>query len=184
MTIANLLNSEFIDSIEGDIILAFNGIMSQDVVVGFGDVLRSELNIGNPLSVVNKAFAVFIEMAQNLMHYSAQRVESNGKTIGVGAIFIIRTHDGYGIVSANLITERQRQHLEKRGNMVNNLSKDDLKEFYLRKRREFADMESKGAGLGFIDIVRRSGEPIWFKFEQAEQEKLIFFLGSKILTAN
>lgn len=184
MTITNLLHSEFIDSIGGDIILAFNGIMSQDSIVGFGEVLRSELHNKNPLSVVNKAFAIYIEMAQNLLHYSAHRVENNGKLVGVGAIFLIRTNDGYGIVTANIITERQRQSLEKKGNLVNNLSKDDLKEFYLRRRREITDTESKGAGLGFIDIVRRSGEQIWFRFEPVDQENLIFFLGSKILKIN
>jgi hypothetical protein len=182
ITISELLHSKFIDNIGGETILAFNGVISQDSIVGFGEVLRSELHINNPLSLVNKAFAIYIEMTQNLLHYSANRVDSNGKSIGVGAVFLIKSVDNYSIVTVNLISEKQRQFLEKKCNLVNSLTKDDLKEFYLKKRREVAETDSKGAGLGFIDIVRRSGEPVEFTFEPVNQDSYLFFLRSKVLT--
>jgi hypothetical protein len=182
ITITELLQSKFIDNIRGETILAFNGVISQDSIVGFGEILRSELHVSNPLSIVNKAFAIYIEMTQNLLHYSALRVSSNGKSVGVGAVFLIRTSYGYGIVTANFISEKQKQFLEKKCNMVNSLNREDLKEFYLKKRREVAETDSKGAGLGFIDIVRRSGEPVEFMFEPIDQDSYLFFLCSKILT--
>ncbi len=182
ITIQELLQSKFIEDIEGETILAFNGAISQDSIVGIGDVLRSELHFYNPLSIVNKAFAIYIEMTQNLLHYSAQRVDSNGKSIGMGAVCIIRTASGYSLVTANLITEKQKQFLEKKCNLVNSLAKEDLKEFYLKKRREIAETDSKGAGLGFIDIVRRTGTPLEFSFDALENGHYFFFLGAKILT--
>lgn len=182
ITITELLQSKFIDNIGGETILAFNGVISQDSIVGFGEILRSELHVSNPLSIVNKAFAIYIEMTQNLLHYSALRVNSNGKSVGVGSVFLIRTSYGYCIMTANFISEKQKQFLEKKCNMVNSLNKEDLKEFYLKKRREVAETESKGAGLGFIDIVRRSGEPVDFMFEPIDQDSYLFFLCSKILT--
>ena len=179
-TINELLQSNFIGNIQGDVILAFDGVMSQDSIVGLGDVLRSELHFFHPLSVVNKVFAIYIEMTQNILHYSLQQVECNGKSIGLGTVFIIKTQDGYDLITANVVSERQKRYLEKKCNLINSLSKDELKEFYLKRRRKIAEVESKGAGLGFIDIVRRSGNPVGFNFEPTDNDSFLFFLSSKI----
>jgi hypothetical protein len=181
-TISDLLHSKFVDDIGGETILAFNGAISQDAIVGFGEILRSELHFRNPLSIVNRAFAIFIEMTQNLLHYSSERVENNGMSVGVGSVLLLKASIGYYIITSNIISEKQKQFLEKKCNLVNSLNKEDLKEFYLKKRREVAETDSKGAGLGFIDIVRRSGTPVEFLFEPMGQGKFIFYLGSKILT--
>ncbi|MFN3556071.1 MAG: SiaB family protein kinase [Bacteroidales bacterium] len=181
-TIHELLQSSFIGNIKGKTILAFDGVMSQDAIVGLGDVLRSELHFYHPLSIVNKVFAIYIEMTQNVLHYSNDRIDCNGQSIGCGAVFLISLENGYELVTVNLVSNKQQRYLEKKCNLVNSLGKDDLKEFYLKRRRKVAETESKGAGLGYIDIVRRSGNPVVFQFEQVSDSQFLFFLSSKILT--
>lgn len=181
-TVDELLQSAFIHDINGNAILAFNGVISQDAIVGLGDVLRSELHLSYPLSVVNKIFAIYIEMTQNILHYSNEQVDCNGKSFGKGAVFVFEIEGGYELATVNMISEKQHRYLEKKCNLINSLGKEDIKEFYLKRRRKIAETESKGAGLGFIDIVRRSGNPVVFDFETIENEKYLFYLRSKILT--
>lgn len=181
-SVDELLQSGFINDIRGNAILAFSGVISQDAIVGLGDVLRSELHLAHSLSIVNKIFAIYIEMAQNILHYSNEQVDCNGKYFGKGTILVFNTSEGYELVSVNLISEKQHRYLEKKCNLINSLNKDDIKEFYLKRRRKIAETESKGAGLGFIDIVRRSGNPVVFDFESAGEEHYYFYLRSKIIT--
>ncbi|MBW6478747.1 MAG: SiaB family protein kinase [Bacteroidales bacterium] len=181
-TVDELLQSAFIHDIKGNAILAFNGVISQDAIVGLGDVLRSELHLTYPLSVVNKIFAIYIEMTQNILHYSSEQVDCNGKSFGKGAVFVFEIMGGYELVTVNVISEKQHRYLEKKCNLINSLNKEDIKEFYLKRRRKIAETESKGAGLGFIDIVRRSGNQVIFDFEPVDNDKFLFYLRSKILT--
>jgi len=180
-TIEELLQSNFVKDIKGDTILAFNGVMSQEVIVGLGEVLRSELHQFHPLNIVNKVFAVFIEMTQNVLHYSLLKSDSNGKSYGQGSIFVLVTPYGYNLVTVNLINENQKNYLQNKCETVNSLNEDEIKSHYLNRRKKQAEDGSKGAGLGFIDIVRRSGQQITFQFEPLASEHYYFFLGAKIL---
>lgn len=181
-TINELLQSEFTKNLNGQTILAFSGVLSQDAIVGLGEALRSELHFAHPLNVFNKVFAIYIEMAQNILHYSVERIESNGKSIGKGSVMVVDGKDGYHIVTINLVTDEQREILEDRCNLINKLSFDELKDFYLRKRRKQIESESSGAGLGLIDMVRRAGTPIKFHFEKLDDDYAYFYLSSKVLT--
>jgi hypothetical protein len=89
---------------------------------------------------------------------------------------------GYHIFTINKINEKQKLFLEKKLSDVNSLSEEEIKDNYLSRRKKQAEGDSKGAGLGFIDIVRRSQQPISFLFEPDVDDSFHFFLGSKILT--
>ncbi|MFW5757783.1 MAG: SiaB family protein kinase [Bacteroidota bacterium] len=180
-TIDELLRTKFIKNIGGRVILSFSGVVSQDSIVGLGEALRSELHFAHPLNIVNKVFAVYVEMAQNILHYSVERIDSNGKSIGIGSVIIIVTGEAYHVVTINKVTADQRIILEKRCSSINKLTEDELKNFYLRKRRKIMESESSGAGLGLIDMVRRAGSPIQYYFEDIHDNHSYFYISSKIL---
>jgi hypothetical protein len=180
-TIEELLQSDFVKNSKGNALLAFNGVMSQETIVGLGEVLRSELHQYHPLNIVNKIFAIYIEMTQNILHYSFLKSDSNGKSIGLGSIMVFATAGGYRLVTSNVVSEQQKSNLEKKCEMINSLNEDQIKDHYLNRRRKLAEGDSKGAGLGFFDMVRRSGGPVEFSFEPINNGHYIFFLGSNIV---
>ena len=180
-TIEELLSTDFIKKINGSTMIAFNGVMSQDVIVGLGEVLRSELHHFHPLTIVNRIFAIYVEMTQNILHYSNSKADSNGKEIGLGSVLVFNTPDGYNLVTVNQVNENQKLLLTKKCELINSMNEDELKDHYLQKRRQSAESDSKGAGLGFIDIARRSGQPIVYSFEGVGESNFNFYLSSKIL---
>lgn len=179
-TIEELLQTDFVKNKKGNAVLAFSGVMSQESIVGLGDVLRSELHQYHPLSVVNKIFAIYVEMTQNVLHYSYVKSESNGKEIGNGCIFVIEHPDAYRLVTVNIVNGTQKENLEKKFLTINSLSEDQIRDHYLMRRKKIAEGDSKGAGLGFLDIVRRSGSPVEYLFESIEDDQYYYFLGSNI----
>lgn len=178
--IEELLLSPFIKEIEGDTMMAFSGVMSQDAIVGLGEVLRSELHHYHPLNIVNKIFAVYIEMTQNILHYSQDKTDSNGKSIGKGSVIIFRQPKAYSIATINLVNAKQYDYLQKKCKLVNSFNEEEIKGHYLNRRKRQAEGDSKGAGLGFIDMVRRSGNPLQYKLEETDSELHYFFLSTKI----
>ncbi len=180
-TTRELLDSDFVSGLNSDTIIAFNGVMTQDAVVGLGEALRSELHQSHPLSVVNKVFAIFIEMTQNVLHYSYSKSEFNGKSVGKGAAFVLAYATGYHIITANPVTNTQRVLIENRINSVNQLSPEEIKDIYLSRRRQLVEGDSKGAGLGFIDMIRRTGKPIRFKFEPIQEHLNLFYLSTNFI---
>jgi len=181
-TFEELLKADFFDNISGDVILAFNGVMSQETLVGLGEVLRNEMHQYFPLNIVNRVFAVFIEMSQNVMHYSYSRADSNGKQIGKGSTFVFASANSYTLTTVNIVNEKQKQALESKLSFINNLKDEEIKGHYLKKRKQAAEGDSKGAGLGLIDMARRTRHPLKYTFEPAEDnDNYYFFLGCIIL---
>ena len=64
------------------------------------------------------------------------------------------------IFSANKVDSDQKQFLQKRLKSINKLGPNELKEKYLDKLREGTLSEKSGAGLGLIEMVRRSRREI------------------------
>jgi hypothetical protein len=180
-SIEDLLHSDFIKVINGSVMIAFHGVISQETIIGMGEALRSELHHIHPLNIVNKVFAIFIEMTQNVLHYSNQRIETNGKSIGKGSVMVLSTQHGYCLITANLVNEKQKTNLQEKCELINSLNEYQIKEHYLNWRRRLVEGDSKGAGLGFYDIVRRSGMPVDFSFEPHSDQQYWFFLRSNFL---
>ena len=57
---------------------------------------------------------------------------------------------------------------------LQSMSKDELKRYYKEQRRKESCSDSKGAGLGFIELARKSVKPIEFDVKKID-EKFSFF---------
>jgi hypothetical protein len=66
-----------------NILISFKGALSQEILVEMGDFIKNKISIDKK---IKKIFAVFIELAQNIMHYSEEREIVKGKSYGIGVI--------------------------------------------------------------------------------------------------
>jgi hypothetical protein len=84
------------------------------------------------------------------------------------------------ITSANVIENKNVEKLQNQIENINSLPKQELKE--LRKQiLEFGSMSSKGgAGLGLIEMVRKSGLPLQKKFVSLTEGYSLLILGIEI----
>ncbi len=166
------LNSVFYPVNGSEVVFAFNGVLSQDLIVSLGETVRGELSYHCSQQIVNRIFAVFIEITQNILHYSAEKFKNeDGSEFGVGNIVLLKSKNNYEIISKNMVGKKQKELLSEKCRLINKMTKDELKQLYVIRRRLKTEEGSKGAGLGLIDIVRKTNAPMEFDFIPLENDE-------------
>jgi len=166
------------DNKNNNIILSFKGAVSQDILVEIGQIIRNKFGVDKSLK---KIFAVFVELSQNIMHYSAERVINprDGKDVGVGIILFKEYDDTFMLTSGNQLKNSSRDRVVEKIQRINELNQEQLKELYKEQRRKPQEDESKGAGLGLIEIARKSSENINYKITEIDDENSFFVMNVK-----
>jgi len=54
------------------------------------------------------------------------------------------------------------------------MDKDELKIYYKERRRADREGDSKGAGIGFIEMARKSSQPLEFSFQKIDDKHSFF----------
>jgi len=165
---------------DNEIIFAFNGVITQDLIVSLGETIRCELSLQTNSKLINRVFAVFIEIAQNVMHYSDEKFNYGNKSYGKGQLILMKNPEGYEVVASNRVNSNQKKILSEKSHLINTLNQEELKELYLKTRRQKKIDSLKGAGLGFIDIARRSGLPLQVEFEDINDFHHIYKLRTMV----
>jgi hypothetical protein len=143
------------------IILCFNGPTSRGLDEEVGKALRAYLLMHQASgTLATSVFSVYVEMTQNIRHYTARKHWSETQT--TATVVVARDpQERYVIYAGNLIEHADVEALLARVGQLGQLDKAQLKSLYkeqLHRPRE-ADGQS-GAGLGLIDIARTSSMPL------------------------
>jgi hypothetical protein len=161
------------------ILFCYSGPIAQTSIEGVGNTLRRNLEAeeaGNTITL--SVFSIFIEQVQNILNYSAERLnkdEQDENELRVGIVVIGHEQCGdYFIYCGNKIYSQDIARLKNNIDNIRNLNKDELKLLYRERRKMEAEPGSKGAGLGLIEMARRSSEPIQYSFEKIDDEFSFF----------
>lgn len=157
-----------------NIIVFYNGAISNEMVMQLGDILEKKKSLSGKMK---RLFSIFLEMSQNLMRYSAHRekLEESETETGVGMVLVAELEDYYLISAANQIESHRLIIVSNQIELVNNCTKEELKAMYLERRKLPPPPGSKGAGLGIIDIARKSDTPIEFQTWPSPQAGFTYF---------
>jgi hypothetical protein len=160
------------------IIFAFSGPVSQHVIEGIGETLKQKMELEDAgMNTIQKVFSVFVEQMQNVVNYSAETVTQPDQLEGelrIGTLVVGRDGPHFWVQCGNLVRMDQTSGLRNRLDFLRSLNKDELKALYRERRKSAAAPESKGAGLGFIDIARKASRPIEYTFVSAASGMVFF----------
>ena len=182
MTSPNEIFKQYRDMCHKNIILSFKGAITQEILVDLGEIIKNNIgDLKDRPRVIKRVFSIFIEVAQNILHHSAEKVtEGEEKGKGSGILVVTESSDQFEIVSGNLIANANSQSIEDLCKLVNSLDKESLKTAFRAKIREPFKPEKKGAGLGLLDIARKSENKIGFNIEKVDETHSFFILSVKI----
>jgi len=156
---------------ERPIIVDYQGIFSQEVIMELGEVLSKEISSLESEPFCKRVFSIFIEMAQNVQYHSSRKSVSAS---GLGMVRIFRDHTGYYLETSNPVNESAQSELRQRVQEINQLNPLQLKEKCIQTRRFEKAVSGKGAGLGLIEIARWSGQPLSILFQKNQEGYLNF----------
>jgi len=148
------------------IIFSFSGPVSQSLLEGIGATLRQKMSLEETsTSVTQKVFSIFVELMQNVINYSDEKGGAGEAEpdLRFGVLIIGKKDEQFYIQCGNYINSAQKAPLEEKLARIQAMDKDALKRYYKEQRRKDREGDSKGAGLGFIEMARRATQPIEFE---------------------
>ena len=166
---------------EQGIILCYSGYVTEPVLAGIGKALKHKMALeAADTTTMRSVFAIFVEQMQNILRYSAEKEpdypDATGLELRYGILAIGLVHDKFFVTCGNKIMQSDVSRLTQRLGELQSLDKGALRALYRQKLREPTDQMSKGAGLGFIEIARRSTEIIEFDFHPLDETYAFFCL--------
>ncbi|CAH2031184.1 SiaB family protein kinase [Trichlorobacter ammonificans] len=166
---------------ESGMMICFNGPFSHSIIEEIGTALRNHLaaeNIGK--AAVLDVFAVYIELAQNVRNYLTLRELSKSEAAS-SIITIARWGDGgYAISSGNMVLRADSEALCARITEINALTPEELKRQYKEVMRREVPSDSLGAGLGLLEIAKRSAAPMVCSTRNVNDQFVFFSLTAYI----
>lgn len=163
-----------------NLILVYEGEFTQEITKSVLSMAERNMDsYGEESSIKRKVFNVMVECLQNICKHADNFAEGQeGKN---NAIFMIGKHDTeYFITSGNAVMTKNVADLASRLERINSLDKDGLKQLYKDIIKNGSLSEKGGAGLGFVDMARKSGQKLRFDFEPIDDELTFFSLKTTI----
>ena len=130
--------------------------------------------------ISNKVSYLIAESFQNIIRHGIPQDEGFHSGPEPDFFQINFLADRIIISSKNLIENENIQLLEDRIDHLNELSDEDLKDIWRKTLNEGKRTPKGGAGLGIIDMARKSGLPLKKRFIQIDESYSRFFLGFEI----
>ncbi len=165
-----------------NIIFAYKGNVSDDL---FHNLLQLAENKLVQLEINTKLrkriFNVLVEALQNIYHH-IDPIHTNIANLNSIAFLLLKDEQDYFIITGNAISGKQVTNLKHNIDYVNQLNEKQLIDIYREKLSNGKMTEKGGAGLGIIDIARKSRKKIEYEFEKINNDFCYFYMKVKIAT--
>ncbi len=163
--------------------LAYEGEITHQITKAFTSLTESNMAKEEDYnSVQRKVFHVMVECLQNISKHAEAPFPTEGLAgkDGRGIFLVSKGEKEYNITTGNVIANEKIEGLTRMLNEINKQDKDGLKKMYKQQIKEGRISDKGGAGLGFIDIARKTGEKLLFSFLKIDEKTSFFVLTSSI----
>lgn len=167
-----------------NVILSFKGIVTAELLTSVLHIMEAKMDsMHETPRIRKKVFNVLVECLQNLYHH----VENSPTPVSrellerkSALVLIVKEDDHFIVKTGNYIDVDKAEELKDRLEVINSMDKDGLKEYYQNSLNNSMVSDKGTAGLGMIDIARKSGNKLDFEFLKINNETSFFCLNVKI----
>lgn len=165
--------------------LSFKGVVTPDLLSSVLQIMESKLNhVEKSNKTKKKVYNVLVECLQNLYHHN-ENINEDEEGINLlfsksALLMISKNNDHYEVKTGNYIRKKNAKELKEKLDDINALNKDELRSLYKSVLSEGELSEKGTAGLGMIDIARKSGNKLEYNFLPVDKKYDFFCLNVKI----
>lgn len=147
-------------------LMYYKGIFSYSVIVELGQHIRNDVNINSYLR--ERAFSIFVELAQNVCSYSQEQVNlvQNQKNAGIGSFHLLENSNFIYINTTNPVSQERLESLQKRIEKINELDRKGLRALKMNFREQAIDAQTNSGNVGLVEVALKSGNPIEMKIAE------------------
>ena len=159
---------------QNDVLLVYAGEFSQELTKTLLAFTEKKFSMDKLEDMVKrKIFNIMVEMLQNISkNMITEEIDSSYTPM----FMIIEAEEHYKLISSNTIYDENIPKIKNRIDEVNSLDAAGLKQLYKKVRLNNSFSSVGGAGIGFIDMARKSGQKMNYKFQNIAPEFSIFSL--------
>lgn len=160
----------------GDLLYEHNGAVSKDDLLHILPQVENILEEQQSKKLTKrKVINIAIESLQNIQIHS---FENAVKQEYPPFFTLLRSNGHFEVVIGNLVPNKEKVYLEDKILKLNSLDDDEVKYLYsIIMRQTFESFSEKGgAGLGLIDMKKKSGQPLVFDFLPVNKDLSYFRL--------
>ncbi len=159
----------------------YRGVFTQCITDNILLLTEACMNCANEDSKIKKRiFTILVEGLQNVTRH--QEIDGKNVSMDQAGIFIIQNKaDGYYITTGNPILNENIATLTRQLDKINGLDPEELKLFYKEVLNDNKISNKGGAGLGLIEMARKSGNKLDFDFSEINDKYSYFYMSTKVL---
>ena len=109
------------------------------------------------------------------------RADPDGHKPSYGLLAISHDDDAISIMGGNYISPQRAQMINKRLDALSSSTQLELRQLFMKTIRQPLEMNSKGASLGLIEMMRRSSSPPQYRFDPAKNGTVFFMIKATAL---
>lgn len=167
-----------------EITLVYEGEITHQITKAFTTLAELDMVKEEEDGTVQKrVFHVMVECLQNIGKHAESSRSGHPEEMasgGRGVFMVSKGDDCYHVISGNLVENLKMKALEESLELVNSLDKEGLKDLYKAQMRDGQLSDKGGAGLGLIDIARKTGNKLEYHFMPINEKSHFFILISTI----
>lgn len=151
-----------------NVIFYHKGYFSHSIIAAMAEVVKLQLEVSGVSGPTRrKLFSSFVELSQNIIHYSSDALVPGGPTTSAlreGAVCITADGDRHLMLCVNPMSTADVGTLRDKLEPLRSMSLEQIKQAYKVSLRAETPEDSKGAGLGFLTMARDASAPLEFAF--------------------
>lgn len=161
--------------------LVYKGEISHQVTKAFTSLTETSMLMEQePNSVQKKVFHVIVEFLQNISKHADSLETGEDRREGSGVFLLCKDEENYTITTGNVMMIHKKEAIASILEKINSLDREGLKALYKQQIKDGRLSEKGGAGLGFIDIAKKTGNKLNYSFVQLNDEYTFFIISSTI----
>ncbi len=164
-----------------EITLVYEGEITHQITKAFTSLTESNMSKDDePNSVQRRVFHVMVECLQNISKHADDFSSHDFLFSGRGIFLVSKGENEYSVTTGNAVENDKIEYLTDLLESINTMGKEELKELYKRQMKEGRLSDKGGAGLGFIDIKRKTNKELEYHFLPITDDTSFFLLTSTI----
>jgi hypothetical protein len=177
----NIFYDNYVNN-DNNLMVSYKGPFFDEILGKLIEIIRENFSYD---PVINrKLLAIFVELAQNVYHYSADIIKLGDKEYGIGCVNVSKEINNkyYVFTAGNFVPVEYVDDLVNICNTINSLDRDELRKLKRDTRSDQVshNERSKGTGIGLIQIALTVNEPMEYEIIPHDDKKSFFYLTAKI----
>ncbi|MFQ3213449.1 MAG: hypothetical protein ACI9L9_000484 [Marivirga sp.] len=160
-----------------NLVFSYKGAIDEELIASMLAIIENKLGMVEYNSrLKKKIFNIIVELIQNVFHNYQENEKNIPLNIQDIHLMVVKRVEIYEIICGNYMLNTQTKYLERSIKDVNELSEEGLRQRYV-DRLENGIISSTGrAGLGLMDMARKSGNKLEYCFDKYDEQLSLFSL--------